>query len=90
MGGDEILEHPKTLTEVGLDRCFDDRATRLGHETAHTGQLANLIPRTSRSGIGHNENGIKTWAFNSFTVFVKKVVDLDLIHHGVGHIFRNL
>ena len=40
--GDEILQHVQTLAEVGRDRCFDNGAVRLGHQTTHTRHLANL------------------------------------------------
>ncbi len=39
---DEVLEHRQTLAEVRLDRARDDLALRVGHQTTHTGDLADL------------------------------------------------
>ena len=39
---DEVLQYVKAFAEVGRDRRLDDRAVRLGHQTTHTRQLANL------------------------------------------------
>ncbi len=41
--GDEILQHRQPFAEVGLDWGFDNRAGGLGHQAAHSGQLADLI-----------------------------------------------
>ena len=40
--GDEVLKHVQAFTEVRRDRCLNDGAIRLGHQTAHARQLANL------------------------------------------------
>ena len=45
---DEVLENGETLAEVRLDRVLDDLARGLGHETAHSGELTNLL-RASRA-----------------------------------------
>src|SRR5690606_3488237 len=42
MGGDEVLEDREPFAEGATDREFDDLAVRVGHETAHTGHLADL------------------------------------------------
>ena len=47
VGRDEVLEHRETFAEVRGDRRLDDLARRLGHQAAHTGQLADLL-RASR------------------------------------------
>jgi len=39
---DEVLENVQTFAEVGGNRRFDNRAIRLRHQAAHTGQLTNL------------------------------------------------
>src|SRR5206468_1015412 len=51
---DEVLEHRQTFTEVRLDRAFDDLADttgelllRLRHQSAHTGELTDLIARST-------------------------------------------
>ena len=44
---DEVLQHIQAFAEVRSNRRFNDRAIRLGHQTAHTSQLANLSGRTT-------------------------------------------
>src|SRR5271156_6408857 len=44
---DEVLQHGKAFAEVGRDRRFDNLARGLGHQTAHTGKLADLLFRTT-------------------------------------------
>src|SRR5690606_33267643 len=44
---DEVLEHGETLTEVRRDGRLDDLARGLGHEAAHTGELTDLLVRTT-------------------------------------------
>ena len=51
--GAEVFEHRQAFAEVGLDRRLDDLARRLGHQTAHAGQLANLFDAASGTGVGH-------------------------------------
>ena len=50
----EVLQHRKSLLEVREDRVLDNlltaldaRLLRLGHKTAHTAQLTNLLLRTA-------------------------------------------
>ena len=43
VGRDKVLEHGEAFAEVRLDRRLDDLAGRLGHEAAHTGELADLL-----------------------------------------------
>ncbi len=57
--GDEVLEHRQALHEVGLDRALDDFALRVGHQAAHAGQLADLLERTARAGVGHHEDRVE-------------------------------
>ena len=60
VGRDEVLQDRKSLFEVGEDRVFDNFAPscggllRLGHKTSHTGKLANLLLRTTGSGVEHH------------------------------------
>src|SRR5207248_7791873 len=53
---DEVLQHVEAFTEVGRDGGFDNFARRLGHQTAHTGELADLLFGSARAGIGHDVN----------------------------------
>ncbi len=53
---DEVLEHRQPFAEVRLDRAFDDLADaagelllRLRHQAAHSGELPDLIARTTRA-----------------------------------------
>jgi hypothetical protein len=57
VGGDEVLQYVQAFAEVRGDRRFDDRAVRLGHQTAHTGQLTDLgaLPRAPESAIMYME-----------------------------------
>ena len=56
---DEVLQHVQTFAEVRGDRRFDDFARRLGHQTAHTGKLADLLFGSARAGVGHDVNRIE-------------------------------
>src|SRR6185437_14157028 len=56
--GYEILEHRETFTEVGRDGRLNDLARRLGHEAAHTGELANLLFGSASAGISHDVNRV--------------------------------
>ncbi len=56
---DEVLEHAETLAEVRGDRRLDDLARGLGHESAHGGELANLLRGTTRSRVGHDVDGVE-------------------------------
>src|SRR5690606_28302224 len=49
--GDEVLQHRQAFPEVGDDGAGDDVALRVGHQTAHTGDLTHLhhVPAGSRA-----------------------------------------
>src|SRR4029077_4372713 len=51
VGGKKVFQHGESFAEVGGDGRFDDLAGRLGHQTAHTGKLANLLFRTASAGV---------------------------------------
>ena len=53
VGRAEVFQHAQALAEVGLDRRLDDLARRLGHQTAHAGQLADLLDAAAGAGVGH-------------------------------------
>src|SRR6185503_10874569 len=66
VGRDEVLEHGQTFTEVRLDRALDDFADttgelllRLGHQSAHTGELTDLVARSTGAGIEHHEHRVE-------------------------------
>ena len=56
---DEVLEHGQAFDEVGLDRPLDDLALRVRHQAAHAGELADLLERATRAGVGHHEDGVQ-------------------------------
>ena len=56
--GAEVFQHRQAFAEVGLDRRFDDLAGGLGHQTAHAGQLANLLDAAAGAGVGHQEDRV--------------------------------
>ena len=59
VGGDEVLQDREALHEVGLDRPLDDLAFRVGHQTAHPRQLADLFERSASARVGHHEDGVE-------------------------------
>src|SRR5450432_3540833 len=60
--------------EVGSDGSFDHFAGRLSHQSAHAGELANLLFRSASAGVRHNVNGvdvtIAVLGFQGFEHFV--------------------
>ena len=59
VGRDEVLEHRQALHEVGLDRALDDLALRVGHETTHPGELADLLEGATCSRVGHHVDRVQ-------------------------------
>src|ERR1017187_8020423 len=80
--GDEVLQHIEAFAEVGGDGGFDDFAGGLGHQTAHTGELADLLFGTACAGVGHDVNGVE--------VAARAVVLFHGGHHLVGHALGDL
>ena len=67
VGRDEVLKHCEALAEVGENRLLDDVAGRFGHEPAHAGELADLLPVAARARIDH-ERGLYSflpWLWSS-------------------------
>ncbi len=56
--GDEVLQHGQTLAEVGLDRARDDLALRVGHQTAHAGDLTHLHHVAAGTGVDHHPDRV--------------------------------
>src|SRR5271168_1467520 len=79
--GDEVLQHGKALAEVGSDGRFDDFAGGLGHQTAHTGKLADLLFRTASAGVRHNVDGVDVALF---------VLVFEGFEHFVGDAFGDV
>ena len=57
--GDEVLQHGQALAEVRLDRARDDLALRVGHQTTHAGDLADLHPVTAGARGDHHVDGVR-------------------------------
>ena len=55
---DEVLQHRQSFAEVGGDRRLDNFARRLCHQSAHSGELADLLFRSSSAGVGHDVNRV--------------------------------
>src|SRR4029453_12347465 len=56
--GDEVLQHGQALPEVGLDRPRDDLALRVGDQTTHTGDLADLHHVAAGAGVDHDPDRV--------------------------------
>ena len=82
--GDEVLKHVQTFAEVRGDRRLDDRAVRLGHQTAHTGELANLRCRAAGTGVGHHVNRVERFLIDFFAMTVNGALFGQLGHHHLG------
>ena len=58
--GDKVFEHGKTFLEVCKNRVLDDLTAfctcllGFSHKTAHTGELTDLVLRTTGTGIEHH------------------------------------
>src|SRR4029077_14409867 len=79
--GDEVLQHGEAFAEVGGDGRFDDLAGRLGHQTAHTRELANLLFRAAGAGVRHDVNGIDVALF---------VLIFEGLEHFIGDAFGDV
>src|ERR1700682_5914032 len=79
---DEVLQHVEAFAEIGRDRSFDNLARRLGHQAAHTGELADLLFGTASAGVGHDVNRIE--------VAAGAVVLFHGRHHLVGNALGDL
>ena len=77
---DEVLQHGEAFAEVRRDGGFDDFARGLGHQTAHTGELANLLLRTAGAGVGHDVDRVH----GAFLVRA-----LHVVEHLVGDLLGN-
>src|SRR5581483_3280819 len=78
--GDEVLQDVETFAEVRRDRRLDDFARRLGHQSAHSRKLADLLFRTASAGVGHDVDRIDRAGL---------VLLLEYVEHLVGYFFRN-
>ncbi|CEG07608.1 hypothetical protein BN961_01006 [Afipia felis] len=86
MGRVEVFENRQTFLEVGNDRRLDDLARRLGHQTAHTGQLAHLRRRTTRTGVSHHVDRVDL-SLAALRILLHR---RDFLHHLVSDLLRSL
>jgi hypothetical protein len=56
---DEVLEHGQSLAEVGSNRSGDDLAARVGDETAHSGDLAQLHDVSACTRVSHHPDRVE-------------------------------
>lgn len=78
VGGDEVVEYREPFLEVGQDRILHRlgslaAADRLGHQTTDTGELLDLIGRSTGTGVHHHVDGIEA-----------VLVLLELLHEHLG------
>ena len=67
VGGDEVLQHAKSLAKVRSDWVLENFTGRLRHQSTHAGELTHLLTITARSGIDHQIHRIQFLA--SLVVF---------------------
>ena len=84
VGGDEVLEHREAFTEVALDRARDDLTTRVGDETAHTGDLTHLHDVSSGTRADHHVDRVERRRLHEILHGLRDLVgrvgpDLDLL-----------
>ena len=66
VGRDEVLEHAHTFLEVRKNRVLNNLSTfsscllRFCHKSTHTGQLTNLVFRTTGSRVKHHVDGVES------------------------------
>src|SRR5579864_499473 len=77
---DEVLQHGQPFAEVCRDRGLDDFTRGLGHQAAHSRELANLLFRSAGAGVGHDVNRVD----RAFLVAL-----LHLSEHLVCDLFSN-
>jgi hypothetical protein len=82
VGRDEVVQHREPFTEVRGDRRLDDFARRLRHQSAHAGELTDLLFRSAGAGVGHDVDRVELPAF--------LVHRLHLGEHRVGDVLGRL
>ena len=86
MRGNEVLQYVQTFAEIRGDRRFDDGSIRLGHQPAHTRQLANLGCRTTGAGIRHHEDRVEGLLLGNRAIRLDDVLRAQAVHHDLGHL----
>ena len=83
---DEVLQNVQTFTEVRRDGRLDDRAVRLGHQSAHTGKLSDLRSGTARTGVSHHEDRVERLLLLLRALGVHSLLRAELLHHDLRHL----
>ena len=84
--GDEVLKDIETLSEVCGDWCLDNRSVGLGHQTAHTRELANLRRGTTCSRVGHHVDRVERLLLDVVAVLILDGFSAKLLHHRLGYL----
>src|SRR6185369_14156312 len=84
VGRDEVLEYGETLAEVRGDRSLDDLAGRLGHQSTHTCQLADLLGGTPGTRVGHHVDGVEGGNLHLVSVRTDDGVTRQVVEHLLG------
>ena len=61
--GDEVLKNGKAVSEARLDGDLDLLALRVDHESAHAGELLDLVDGTARARVRHHPDGVELIAW---------------------------
>ncbi len=88
--GNEVLQHRQAFAKVGGDRGFDDLAGRLGHQTAHPGQLPDLLGAAAGPRIGHHVDGVEGGNLGRLPVFRGHNVYREIAQHVLGDVLGTL
>src|SRR5262249_54256157 len=81
VSGDEVFQHGEAFAEVRGDGRFHDLAGGLGHESTHSGELANLLFGSAGAGVGHDVDRVDV-AF--------LVLAFEGLEHFVGNFFGDV
>src|SRR5690606_26961026 len=85
VGRDEVLQNRQTFAEVCGDRRLDDRAVRLRHQAAHTGELTDLGRRAPCARIGVHEHRVERRLALFLAFLVDDRLGRQTLHHRLGN-----
>src|SRR5690625_8001198 len=83
VGRDKVLKYAQTLTEVGDNRRFDDRAIGTGHQATHSRQLTNLRGGTPCARVRVHKDRVERVLYFLFSVLIDDGLFTDAVHHGL-------
>src|SRR5262249_7532836 len=79
----EVFEHRQAFAEISLNGGFDDFAVGLGHQTAHPGELADLLDTAAGARVGHQKHRVHVGP-------VLADIVVELVHHGDRDLLANV